>query len=52
MACALMASPASRSSSQSGNSATARSRLARISPVALPMLRRSWASARVTFAAL
>jgi L-lactate utilization protein LutC len=51
MACSLIAAPASRSASQSSSSATALARLTRIAVVALPMLRRSWASASAVFAA-
>jgi hypothetical protein len=47
----LIASPASRSASQSGSSLTALIRFSRISVVALPMLRRNCASASVTRAA-
>ena len=43
--------PASRSSSQSGSSATTSARLARIVAVALPRLRRNWVSASVRRAA-
>ena len=48
---ALIAAPASRSASQSGSSPTARRRLTRIAVVALPTLRRSWASASAVRAA-
>ena len=48
---ALIAAPASRRSCQSGSSPTTDARLARIVAVALPRLRRSWASSRATAAA-
>ena len=51
IACALSAAPASRSCVQSSSSPTAFARLTRIAVVALPRLRRSWASASAFFAA-
>ena len=48
---ALIAEPAARSASQSSSSAIVLSRLARIVVVALPRLRRSWASCSVSWAA-
>src|SRR5437016_5979317 len=47
----LMAEPASRRASQSGNSPTTAARLARIVVVALPRLRRNWLLASAAFAA-
>ena len=46
-----MARPASRRASQSGSSSTTFARLARMVWVALPMLWRSWVSARASLAA-
>src|SRR6266566_6397063 len=51
MVWALIARPASRSSSQSGSSATTAARLARMVAVALPRLRRSWVLASALRAA-
>ena len=47
----LIAAPAARSAAQSGTSPTTAARLARMVPVALPRLRRSWVSASARRAA-